>query len=157
MPEQHHHGAGQGVEEELDGGVEPARAAPDPDQEVHGDEHDLPEHVEEEHVERAEDAEHPRLQEEQEHVVLAHAVRDRGPGGEDRDVSQQGGQQDQEHADPVHPEEVGDADRGDPVAPLHELEAVRAAVEPEPERQADQEAQDAHARSRTSAPRRRSS
>ena len=83
--EQHHHRAGQGVEEELDGGVEAPRAAPDPDEEVHRDEHHLPEHVEEEHVEGAEDAQHPRLQQQQEDVVRAHPLGDRGPRGEDGD------------------------------------------------------------------------
>ena len=54
--QQHQHRAGQGVEEELDGRVLLARAAPDADEEVHRQEHDLPEHVEEEHVEGGEGA-----------------------------------------------------------------------------------------------------
>ena len=52
--EQHEDAAGQRVEEELDGRVLVARAAPDADEEVHRQEHDLPEHVEEEEVERDE-------------------------------------------------------------------------------------------------------
>ena len=56
--EQHEHGAGQRVEEELDGRVLLARPAPDADEEVHRQEHHLPEHVEEEEVEREEDAHH---------------------------------------------------------------------------------------------------
>jgi hypothetical protein len=60
--EQHDHAADQGVEEELDRRVEPVGAAPDPDQEVHRDEHHLPEQEEEHEVERHERAEHAALQ-----------------------------------------------------------------------------------------------
>jgi hypothetical protein len=38
------------VQEELDRGVLAARTAPDADQEVHRQQHQFPEHVEEEHV-----------------------------------------------------------------------------------------------------------
>ena len=48
-------------------------------------------------------------------------------------------------ADPVDAEEVLDADRGDPVGLLDELEAGGAAVEREPQRQAHQEAEEAEA------------
>src|SRR5256885_8817162 len=42
--------------------VDTVGAAPDPDDEVHGDQHRLPEHVEEEEVQTHEDPEHPRLE-----------------------------------------------------------------------------------------------
>ena len=48
---EHQHGAGHGVEEELDGGVDAAFVAPDADEEVHRDEADFPEGVEEEEIE----------------------------------------------------------------------------------------------------------
>ena len=140
--EQHHHRAHERVEEELDRGVEPPRAAPDPDQEVHRDQHHLPEHVEQEHVERAEDTEHPGLEQEQEHVVAAHALADGRPRGQDRDRAEQRREQDQERRDPVDAEQVLDADRGDPGRSLDELEVGGAAVEPGPKRQADEEAQE---------------
>ena len=60
--EQHQHAAGQGVEEELDGGVELSRAAPDADDEVHRHQHEFPEDVEQEEIERHEYADHARLQ-----------------------------------------------------------------------------------------------
>ena len=56
--DQHQHAARERVEEELHGGVDAPLVAPDPDEEVHRDEHRLPEHVEEEEVERDEDADH---------------------------------------------------------------------------------------------------
>ena len=39
------------IQEELDGRVQAPRPAPDPDDEVHRDQHDLPEDVEQEEVE----------------------------------------------------------------------------------------------------------
>jgi hypothetical protein len=69
---------------------------------------------------------------------------DRGPGGEDRDGAEESGQQDEEGADPVHSEVIGDPDRRDPGGLLLELEARLAAIEPEPEGQAHQEADEGH-------------
>src|SRR3989441_10413255 len=50
------------VEDELDRRVNAVGAAPDADDEVHRDQHRLPEDVEEEEVEADEHAEHPRLE-----------------------------------------------------------------------------------------------
>ena len=66
---QHQQRADHREQEELDGGVDPARPAPDPDDEVHRDQHHLPEHVELEEVQRDEGAEHARLEEEHEEDV----------------------------------------------------------------------------------------
>ena len=77
--QQHQHRAGQRVEEELDGGVEFARASPDADQQVHRDEHGFPENEEEEEIERHEDAEHAGLEDEKPDVVFLDAILDRGP------------------------------------------------------------------------------
>ena len=155
--EQHHHRADQGVEEELDGRVEPPRPAPDPDEEVHRDQHDLPEHVEEEHVEGAEDPEHPRLEQEQEHVVLAHALVDRGPAREDRDEAEERRQQDEERADAVDAEEVRDADGRDPVGRSRRTGSPRACRSNQNQRGRLTRKPTRPPRSRTTAPRRRSS
>jgi len=48
--EQHDDGAGEGVQEEFDGGVEAALASPDADEEIHGNEHDFPENIEEKEI-----------------------------------------------------------------------------------------------------------
>ena len=72
--DQHQQRAKEGVEEELHRGVDPVRAAPDPDQQRHRNQHQLPEDVEEEHVEGDEDPQHPGLEEQDGDVVLAHRV-----------------------------------------------------------------------------------
>ena len=56
--DEHEQRAEEGVNEELDGGIHPARTTPCPDEEIHRDEHDFPEHIEQEHVERDKHAEH---------------------------------------------------------------------------------------------------
>ncbi len=49
------------VDDELGGSVDPLRAAPDPNQEVGRDQHNLPEGVEEKQVEGEKDSEHSCL------------------------------------------------------------------------------------------------
>ena len=119
--EQHHDAADQGVQEELDGRVEPAVAAPDADQEVHRDQHHLPEQEEQQEVERHEGADHPGLEEEQEDVVLLHPLGDRRPRRQDGDDAHQRRQQDHQRREAVHAEVVPGADRRDPRRALHEL------------------------------------
>ena len=77
--QQHQHGAEQRVEEELDGRVKFARAAPDADQQIHRDQHRFPENEEEEEIERHEDAEHAGLENQEPDVVFLDAVLDGGP------------------------------------------------------------------------------
>ena len=60
--EQHEQAADEREQEELDRRVDAPRAAPDADDEVHRDEHGLPEHVEEEEVGGAEHADHAHLE-----------------------------------------------------------------------------------------------
>src|SRR5581483_7973742 len=62
--QEHEHAPEQGVEEELDGRVLAVGASPDPDQEVHRDEHELPEDEEQDEVERDERAGHAGLEQE---------------------------------------------------------------------------------------------
>ena len=72
--QQHEHRAGHRVEEELDRRVlRPVlRLAPDADQEVHRDEADLPEDVEEDQVERDEHAQHAHFEQQEEEEELPH-------------------------------------------------------------------------------------
>ena len=49
-----------GEEHELDRGIDPPWSAPDSDDEVHGDQHQLPENVEEEEIQGDERADHAR-------------------------------------------------------------------------------------------------
>ncbi len=140
---QHQHRAEQRVEEELDGGVKFSRAAPDADQQIHGDQHGFPENEEEEEIERHEDAQHAGLQDQKPDVVFLHPVLDRGPRGEDRNPAQQRGQHDQQEGNAVDAEDVAGADRRDPVVgrAFHELEAGFEALRPEPRHQRDRNQQ----------------
>ena len=122
--EQHQHRAEQGVEEELDRGVELPRPAPDADDEVHRHQHHFPEDVEEEEVERAEDAQHPDFEEQEEDVVLLHPLLDRRPAAQDRDEAEQGRQDHQQQRHAVHAQLVLDAEGRDPLRRLDELEAA---------------------------------
>ena len=108
---QHQHGTEQRVEEKLDGGVEFSRAAPDADQQVHGDQHGFPENKEQEEIQRHEDAQHAGLQNQKPDVVFLHPVFDRGPRGEDRNPAQQRGQHDQQEGNAVDAQDVARADR----------------------------------------------
>ena len=77
--DQHQGRAEHRVDEELEGGVDPPLVAPPADEEVHRDEHDLPEQEEHEQVERQEHPDAARLQQEHpRHVALAVVV-DVGP------------------------------------------------------------------------------
>ena len=138
--EQHDDAADEGVQEELDRRVEPVRAAPDPDQEVHRHEHHFPEQEEEQEIERHERAEHAGLQHEQEDVVLLHPLGDRIPRRQHRDASHHRRQQDQEGAQAVDAEKILGPDRRDPGCALDELEVGALRREPEPQRHRDEEA-----------------
>ena len=78
--DQHQHAAEQRVEEELDRRVFAPRAAPDADQEVHRQQHHFPEDVEQEEVERQEDAEHARFEQQEQNAVGLHVLVDRPAG-----------------------------------------------------------------------------
>ena len=105
------------VQDELDRRVDPVRAAPDPDDQVHRDEDDLPEDVEQERVEREEDADHPDLEdEERDHVFLDPRL-DRLEAGQDRDPRQRRRQHDERDRQPVRAELVLDPEVRDPVDP----------------------------------------
>jgi len=135
--DQHQEAAEHRVEEELDRRVDAPLVPPDPDQEVHRDQHRLPEHVEEEEVEGDEHPQHPRLQEEERGVVAAGLLPDTVEGGEHGDGGEDRGQEHEEDADAVHAQVVGHAEPGDPGVILHVLERRGPPVEPEPELERD--------------------
>ena len=75
--DQHQHAADQRVQEELDRRIFAPRPAPDADQEVHRQQHDFPEHVEQEEIERHEHAQHARFQQQEQNAVGFHVLVDR--------------------------------------------------------------------------------
>ena len=136
---QHEQRARQGVEDELDRRVDAVAAAPDPDDEVHRDQHGLPEDVEEEEIERHEHAQHARLEQQHGDRKLLPASLDRVPGGEEDERHEEGGQQHQQQADPVHAQVVRDAEGGHPRALLDELIGGERRVEACEQRHRDRE------------------
>jgi hypothetical protein len=132
---EHEQPADQRVEEELDRRVLPAGAAVRADDEVHRHEHDLEEHVEQEHVGGGEDADHRALEGEQQGEVDGH-----GPLGTLGVVPRRQDHQRYEHRD-EHEHHQRDAVRGegephapgrDPRIGLAELEAVTLRLERDP-------------------------
>jgi hypothetical protein len=77
--EQHQHRTGQRIEEELEAGIDAARAAPDADDEEHRDQTALEEQIEQHQVERGEGADHQRFQDQEGDHVGLHAALDRRP------------------------------------------------------------------------------
>ena len=125
---QHEQAAHEAVQQELHGSVGALHAAVAPDHEVDRDQHDLEEHVEQEDVGGDEDADHERLEDEDQGEVALDAAAallvDVVPAGEDDDRHQGRGQRDQHQADAVDAHRVGDAERRDPRVRLDELEAL---------------------------------
>jgi hypothetical protein len=143
---QHQQRTHQRVEEELDRGVHAVGPAPDPDDEEHRDQHRLEEDVEQDRVERAEDAvDEPRLDQEGTQV-LADLVGDHFPMRHDHQHGHEAVQEDQRHRDAVGAQVVVHVEACDPGRVLDELHR-RDRLELRPERDAHQEARDrAHER-----------
>ena len=106
--------AGHGVDEELEGRVDLARAAPDADEQGHGDQHRFPEDEEEDEVEGAEHADHRRLHDQQADHELLDARLDVAPGGQHAQRHDQGRQQHQQQADAINADGVVDAQGRNP-------------------------------------------
>ncbi len=112
--DQHQQAAGHGVEEELDRRVDPPLAAPDADQEVHRDQHDLPEDVEEEEVVGDQGAEHAGGEQQHGGAEERPVLLDPLPRAEDHDRQQEDAEHHQRHRDAVHRQVVLDAVARDP-------------------------------------------
>jgi len=90
-----------GVDNELEGGVAAVGAAPDPDDEEHGDEHRLPEDIEQNGVEGGKDAENPRFQDKKGDEVGLFLALDPVPGHQDGGDGEQARQGQHEHGKTV--------------------------------------------------------
>ena len=138
--QQHQHRAGQRIKEKLNGRVQLARSAPHSDDEVHGHQHQFPEHVEQEEIHRHEYAQHAHLQQQEHAVVFLEAVLYCVPRGKDGDEADHRSQHDQQQADAVDADQILRAQARDPVGALHELKAGHAFVEARNQRQRNKEA-----------------
>jgi hypothetical protein len=110
---QHQNGTSHGVKEELDRGIHAARSTPNTDEEVHRDEGEFPEDVEQEEILREEDAHHAYFQKEEEDHEVLHAVFHGCPCGEDGDRREEGGEQDKKNAQTIHGEIIVDVPASD--------------------------------------------
>src|SRR5580658_3988576 len=104
--DQHEDRAEHGVQNEFDGRVNAPAVAPHADHEIHGDQRELPEHEKEEKVERKEDADHGRLDDQKRDEETLDVFVDGFPGAEDGDRREERSQQDQKQADAVHTQMV---------------------------------------------------
>ena len=118
---QHQDRTEQRVQEELEGGVDPARAAPYADDQEHRDQATLEEQIEQHEVERAESADHQRFQKQERHHVFAHAYRDRFPARDDAERHQGGGEDHERQRNAIDAHVIGDPGRK-PRCLLDELE-----------------------------------
>ena len=139
--DQHQQAAGQRVEQEFQRRVDTPLAAPHADQKIHRDQHDFPEDVEQEQINRDEGADHPGLQNEEADQVFLDPLGHAAPGGQHHQRRQQRGQQDQEQTDAVHAYVVGHAEVGNPGVVLDELEVRARGVELQQQAERDDEGQ----------------
>ena len=103
---QHEHRRDHGVQEELHGGVNLAAVTVHADEQRHRDQRRFPEEVEEEQIERDEDADHRGLQDQHQDEEFLHPVVDRLPRDQHAQRHQEGGQDDQPQRDAVDAEVV---------------------------------------------------
>ena len=136
--EQHQHGAEQRVEEEFEGGIDSARAAPDPDDEEHRNEPALEEQIEQHEIERGEGAHHQSLEHQKCDHVLFDAPLDGIPARNDADRHQAGSKDDERQRNAVDAHMVGDGS-AKPGLFLHELKLERGRVEAVEQDQGDGE------------------
>ncbi len=144
---QHQHAASHGVEDELQRSVDPPLTAPHADEEVHGNEGDLPEDIEQEEIEGGEDPDHAHLQKEHEDVILLDPFGDGRPRGKDGHGREKGGQQHQEEADAVHTQVVANSQAGNPGDVFLELHPCGLWPKVEEEGQREQKVGHGHAQS----------
>ena len=127
---QHDEPAEQAVQQELHGRVLPLRAAEGPDQEVHGDQNEFEQDVEQEQVGGCEHPDHARFQQQDQREECGHAPSASCldlvcvvPGTQDDHRHHDGRQGDEHQGDAVRADLVRDAEVGNPRVLLDELEA----------------------------------
>ncbi len=126
--DEHQHSADHRVQHEFHCRIDPAISAPDSDEEVHRNQHDFPEHVEQKQVQRAENTDHPGLQQQHEDEVFLRAFSN-GPRRQHGQRRENRRQQNQEQADAIHTHVITDAERRYPWRVDDVLEIGRAGVE----------------------------
>ena len=139
---QHQHATDHRVDEELVGGLDLLGAAPHADHHDHGYEQELPEHEEQEQVERDEAAHHRAVQEQEREAQILDPRLERAEGDVGRDRRGQRGQQDEPHAHAVDRHVVADTEHRDPLRDVLEVPAARHRRREQTERGQPVQAQD---------------
>src|SRR5690242_9365465 len=124
--DEHEYAAQQRVEDVFQCGVMPlGTASPEFDQKVAGNQHQFPEHEEENEIDRDEDTHRRRFERQERHHVQLRLVANGIPGINDHEHGQKDGQADEEHADSVDGQVVADAQGRNPPDVLDELHRGR--------------------------------
>src|SRR5215207_7315223 len=110
---QHHRRAEERVDEELDRGRAPVLIPPHADQQVHGDQRDLEENVEQDQILRREDPQHPYLGDEDRCEVLLE-ISLHIPGGENRNDREERREEEHPEPEPAESDAVAYVQRPDP-------------------------------------------
>src|SRR3954447_771200 len=111
--DQHEHAAKHGVEKEFDGGILPPGSAPDADQEVHRQQHQFPENIEEEKIHGTEDSNHGRIEKKEEREIPLYGTLN-APRSENANWTQERSKQYHRDTDAIDTNEVFDVVSGDP-------------------------------------------
>ena len=100
-------------------------------EEVHRDQREFPEDVEQKQILRQEDTGHTGFEHQEENHEVLDAVFDGRPCREDRDGGQEGSQQEQEDAEPVHSQVILDVPTGhcDPIILGRQLQMRAGSIE----------------------------
>ncbi len=119
--DQHQHGAQQGIEEELEAGIDAARAAPHADDQEHGDEARFEEDVEQHQIKGGEHADHQGFQHEESDHVFAHALIHM-PARQNANRHEECSEEHKQHGDAIHTHLIG-GNAAQPFMALDKLEA----------------------------------
>ncbi len=129
--EQHQHRADEGIEEEFEAGIDAPLAAPDADDQEHRDQAALEQHIEQHQIQGAEHPDHHGLQDQEGDHIFGDAGLDGVPAGGDAEGHQAGGEDHEQHGNPVHAHVIGNA-AAQPVHFLDKLEAGIVRIESHP-------------------------
>ena len=132
--------AEQRVEEELVGGVNAILAAPHADDDEHRDQRRFEEDVEENGIQRHEDADHDNFQQQEGDHVFLDALLDRIPACQHTERHEESGEDNEEHGDAIDAEMIG-GDVAEPFMLLDHLEAGVRIVETDPDEQRHDESE----------------
>ena len=113
--------AQQRVEEELESGVDPVRAAPNPDDDVHRNQHRLKEHIEQDGVGGSEYTVDQATHDQERRQILRDAALHHLPSGHNHENGHEAVQHHEGHGDAVDAQLIADIEGRDPRAVFNEL------------------------------------